>query len=81
MAKATDEGPDMVSLREVARRVVAEGIEERMSHQRVSQLSRDDPDFPPVHLVGRSKSVDWHLARAYFRGRVKQQGRRSDLGQ
>ncbi|MFF2094838.1 hypothetical protein [Streptomyces sp. NPDC058202] len=80
MAKATDEGPDMVSLREVARRVVAEGIANSMSHQRVSQLAREDPDFPPVHRVGRSNSVDWHLAQSYFRSRVTQQGKRTDLG-
>lgn len=81
MAKAADEGPDMVSLTEVARRVVAEGIEDTMSHQRVSQLSRDDPDFPPVVLIGRSKAVDWKLARLYFHERVKKQGKRSDLGE
>jgi len=81
MAKAAKEGPDMVSLSEVARRVVAEGIEETMSHQRVSQLSRDDPEFPPVVPIGRSKAVDWNLARVYFRKRVKEQGKRSDLGE
>lgn len=80
MAEA-EGGPDMVSLSEVARRVVAEGIEERMSHQRVSQLSREDPAFPPIVQVGRSKAVDWRLAAPYFRKRVKQQGRRTDLEQ
>jgi hypothetical protein len=72
-------GPDMVSLSEAARRVVAEGIEETMSHQRVSQLSRDDPDFPPVVKVGRAHVVDWNLAGPYFRKRLKQQGKRTDL--
>ena len=81
MAKAANEGPDMVSLTEAARRVVTEGIEDSMSHQRVSQLSLDDPDFPPVVMIGRSKAVDWKLARLYFIERVKRQGRRSDLGQ
>lgn len=81
MAKASRKGPDMVSLSEVARRVVSEGIEESMSHQRVSQLSRDDPEFPPVIPIGRSNAVDWDLARAYFRKRVKEQGKRSDLGE
>ena len=69
----------MLSLSEVARRVVAEGIEDRMSHQRVSQLSREDPAFPPVMMIGRSKAVDWRLAGPYFRKRVKRQGKRSDL--
>ncbi|WP_267244376.1 hypothetical protein [Streptomyces sp. PR69] len=69
----------MVSFREAARRVVAEGIERTMSHQRVSQLSREDPEFPPVAEVGRSKVVDWRLAAPYFRKRRKRQGKRSDL--
>lgn len=69
----------MVSFREVARRVVAEGIEDSLSHQRVSQLSREDPDFPPVVPVGRSKAVDWRLAAPYFRERQKRQGKRTDL--
>jgi hypothetical protein len=47
-----------------------------MSHQRVSQLSREDPAFPPVVPVGRSKAVDWRLAAPYFRKRVKRQGQR-----
>jgi hypothetical protein len=72
-------GPELLSLSEVARRVVAEGIEARMSHQRVSQLSREDPAFPPVVLVGRSKVVDWRLAGPYFKARVKRQGQRTDI--
>jgi hypothetical protein len=74
-------GPELLSLSEVARRVVAEGIEERMSHQRVSQLSREDPTFPPMLTVGRAKVVDWRLAAPYFRKRVKRQGWRTDLNQ
>jgi hypothetical protein len=78
MAEA-EGGPELLSLSAVARRIVAEGIEPRMSHQRVSQLSREDPAFPPVLLVGRAKAVDWRLAEPYFRERVKRQGHRSDL--
>lgn len=78
MAEA-EGGPELLSLSEVARRVVADGIEERMSHQRVSQLSREDPSFPPVVMIGRSKAVDWRLAGPYFRKRVKRQGQRTDL--
>lgn len=69
----------MVSFRELARRLVAEHIVERMSHQRVSQLHRDDPEFPPVVTVGRSKAVDWNRARPYFQNRRPQPGRRTDL--
>lgn len=65
-------GPELISLRELARRL---GI----SHQRVSQLSRSDPTFPPLILVGRSKAVDWKQAEPYFRDRVTRQGERTDL--
>jgi hypothetical protein len=69
-------GPELLSLSEVARRVVAEGIEDSMSHQRVSQLSREDPAFPPVVWIGRAKTVDWRIAAPYFRKRIKRQGQR-----
>jgi hypothetical protein len=69
----------MVSFRELARRLVAEQVVESISHQRVSQLSREDPDFPPVVPVGRSKAVDWRLALPYFRARVTRPGWRTDL--
>lgn len=59
-------GPEWLSLSACARRVVEERIAPSMSHQRVSQLSREDPDFPPVMPVGRSLAVDWRLARPYF---------------
>lgn len=79
MADDDGGGPDMVSFREFARRAVAEGLVASMSHQRVSQLSRTDPDFPPVVRVGRAQAVDWRLGRAYLRARKPQQGRRTDL--
>ena len=65
-------GPELISLREVARRL---GV----SHQLISQLSRRDPDFPPLIPVGRSKAVDWKKAEPYFRGRTSRQGERTDL--
>lgn len=64
------DGPDMASFREVARRVVAEKIAPSMTHQRVSQLAKDDPDFPPVVPVGRSKAIDWRLGRPYFKAKA-----------
>ncbi|AWL39689.1 MULTISPECIES: hypothetical protein [unclassified Streptomyces] len=69
----------MVSFRELVRRLVADGVVERMTHQRVSQLSRDDPAFPPVVQIGRSKAVDYRVARPYFAGRKSRQGQRTDL--
>lgn len=59
-------GPDLVTFREAARRVVEEGIAPSMSHQRVSQLARADDEFPPVQQIGRSKVADWHLLKPYF---------------
>lgn len=69
----------MVSFRELARRLVADGVVERMTHQRVSKLSRDDPDFPAVVQIGRSNAVDYRQAVPYFRGRKSRQGQRTDL--
>lgn len=68
----------MVSFRELARRLVADGIVQ-ISHQRVSKISRDDPDFPPVIEVGGAKAVDYRLARPYFQTRKSRQGQRTDL--
>ncbi|MFI7315166.1 hypothetical protein [Streptomyces hygroscopicus] len=79
MADQVEGGPEMISLREVARRLVAEGVVEAISHQRVSQLSRDDPAFPPVSTIGRSKAVDWRAALPYFQKRKSRQGERTDL--
>jgi hypothetical protein len=81
MGNMADEegGPDMVSFREFARRAVAEGLVTSMSHQRVSQLHRTDPNFPPVVVVGRSKAVDWRAGRRYLQSRELRPGRRTDL--
>jgi predicted DNA-binding transcriptional regulator AlpA len=65
-------GPELISLRELARRL-------GMSHQRVSQLSRSDPAFPPLIPVGRSKAVDWKQAEPYFLNRTSRQGERTDI--
>lgn len=63
--------PEWLSLSACARRVVQERIAPSMSHQRVSQLSREDPNFPPVVPIGRSLAVDWRLARPYFQARAQ----------
>jgi hypothetical protein len=78
---ADDEGgPDMISFRELARRLVNEGVVERITHQRISQIRRDDPEgFPPVVQIGRSMAVDYRQARPYFAGRKSRQGQRTDL--
>lgn len=78
---ADDEGgPEMVSFRELARRLVSEGVVERITHQRISQIRRDDPGgFPPVVEIGRALAVDYRKARPYFAGRKSRQGERTDL--
>ncbi|MFJ2174358.1 hypothetical protein ACIOHE_15770 [Streptomyces sp. NPDC087851] len=58
--------PDLVTFREAARRVVAEGIAPSMTHQRISQLARQDPDFPSTRKIGRSTVADWASLRPYF---------------
>lgn len=59
-------GPQVVTLREAARRAVEEKIVPSMTHQRLSQLSLSDPDFPPTRRVGTAKAVDWNLLRGYL---------------
>lgn len=72
--------PELLSFRELAKRLVSEGVVERMTHQRISQIRRGDPDgFPPVIAVGRSNVIDYRLARPYFLQRKTRQGRRTDL--
>ena len=79
MSEESSGGPELISLRELARRLVAEGVVEQISRQRVQKLAIDDPEFPPTYLIGRSKAVDWRQAEPYFRKRKSQQGRRTDL--
>lgn len=64
-------GPDLVTFREAARRVVAEKIAPSMTHQRISQLARTDESFPPVQTIGRSKVADWRLLKPYFEAHAK----------
>lgn len=69
----------MVSFRELARRLVADGVVKSMSHQRLSKIAREEPGFPPVVTVAGAKVVDYRLARPYFAGRVTRPGWRTDL--
>jgi hypothetical protein len=69
----------MLSFRALAQRLVADGIVERITHQRLSQIAREDPRFPPVTKVGRTNVVDYRLAAPYFRNRVTRPGWRTDV--
>lgn len=60
-----------MTFREAARRVVEEGLAPSMSHQRVSQLSRSDENFPAVQQIGRSKVADWRELKPYFAAHAK----------
>jgi hypothetical protein len=79
MSEEPSGGPELISLRELARRLVAEGVVEKISRQRVVQLADDDPNFPPTVQIGRAKAVDWYAARPYFEQRQLRPGRRTDL--
>ncbi|MEU0317228.1 hypothetical protein [Nocardioides sp. NPDC006273] len=79
MSEPAEGGPDMVSFRELARRLVADGVVKGITHQRVSTLARTDPAFPPVMQIGRTKAVDYRVAKPYFATRKSRQGRRTDL--
>ena len=46
-----------------------------LSHQRISQLATDDPDFPEVERIGPSKVVSRAAALAYFDRRQPRRGR------
>ncbi|MGW1223728.1 hypothetical protein ACWD6O_13850 [Streptomyces californicus] len=77
--EADEGGPEMMSFRELARRLVADGVVPRMSNQRISQLAREDPNFPAVVQIGRAHAVDYRAARPYFAARKSRQGQRTDL--
>jgi transcriptional regulator with XRE-family HTH domain len=50
---------ERITFTELARRV-------GLSQQRISQLARDDPDFPPRYRAGPSWQVSWPEAERYF---------------
>lgn len=71
--------PELISLRAAARRLVTEGLVEHISHQRLSTIARTDPAFPALVRVGAAAAVDWHALGDYWRGRITQPGKRTDL--
>jgi hypothetical protein len=81
MAGVADEErePELISLRAAARRLVAEGLVEHISHQRLSKIAGSDPAFPALIRVGSTAAVDWHALGDYWRDRITQPGRRTDL--
>jgi predicted GIY-YIG superfamily endonuclease len=76
------EAYEWITISEVARRVVAAGIEKRFSRQRVTQLAESDPNFPlprsEWRFIANMWLFPWELVEPYFRSRTKQKpGRRS----
>jgi hypothetical protein len=60
---------DPVSLREAAKRV---GV----SPQRITELAKTDPTFPPKKKVGRSLAVSWPAFERWHKARNRKPGRR-----
>ena len=70
----TEDQAELVTFREIARRVRQEGLAPTMSHQRVSQLARTDPAWPIPRekwlRAGPAWVVPWAPVRAYFAARA-----------
>lgn len=64
---------ELVTLAEIARRVVDLGYAETMSKERVSQLSKTDPDWPVPRdqwkKLGPYWQIPWPPIEEYFRNR------------
>lgn len=68
-----EEVQELVTLAEIARRVVELGYARTMSKERVSQLSRTDPDWPVPRTewkkLGPYWQIPWPPIDEYFRNR------------
>lgn len=62
---------ERITFTELARRV-------GLSQQRISQLARDDPDFPRRYKAGPAWQVSWPEAEAYFARREQRQAAQHD---
>jgi hypothetical protein len=64
---------ELVTLAEIARRVVELGYAKSMSKERVSQLSKTDPNWPIPRTewkkLGPYWQIPWPPVEAYFRNR------------
>lgn len=64
---------ELVTLAEIARRVVELGYAKSMSKERVSQLSKTDPDWPVPReqwmKLGPYWQIPWPPVEEYFRNR------------
>lgn len=86
--RPTGEVQELVTLAEIARRVVALGYAETMSRERVRQLSDSDPDWPVPRSewkkLGPYWQIPWPPVEKYFRARKPMHGvhhsRRRDSG-
>jgi transcriptional regulator with XRE-family HTH domain len=62
---------ERITFTELARRV-------GLSQQRISQLARDDPDFPRRYRAGPAWQVSWPEAKTYFARRDQRRPERHD---
>lgn len=74
----TREVQELVTLAEIARRVVELGYAQTMSKERVSQLSKTDPDWPVPRSewkkLGPYWQIPWPPVEEYFRNRKPVRG-------
>jgi hypothetical protein len=77
-AAGDDTAPELVTLTEIARRVVALGYARSMSAPRVAALARTDPAWPVPKAQWRSVGgywqIPWPPVRDYFAARDTRSG-------
>jgi hypothetical protein len=75
---AKREVQELVTLAEIARRVVELGYAENMTRERVGQLSKTDPDWPVPReswkKLGPYFQIPWEPIEVYFRNRRPMHG-------
>lgn len=69
----------LVTIPQIPALLEAAGLK-KVGPARIRQLVAEDPTCPkPVFEDGRTRIFDWHAMEHYFRGRVTEQGKRTDL--
>lgn len=75
------EVPKLVTIPEMPALLEAAGLK-KVGPARIRQLAAEDEDWPkPVFARGRTRIFDWAAVERYFRGRIIEQGKRTDLPQ
>lgn len=75
------EVPKLVTIPDMPALLEAAGLK-KVGPARIRQLAAEDEDWPkPVFERGRTRIFDWAAVERYFRSRVIEQGKRTDLDQ